>query len=166
VKLDRIDHIGVAVEDLDAAIALYEQSFAMALAHRETVESQGVEAVLLGVGVSHVELLRPLAPDTAVGKFLERSGPGLHLHGAVGATVKFSAIVGNGRETGDHQPGFMLDSSLPVELIGNTIANNGGPAISQPQVSSAEILAKNLFSLEGRKGRLEDIRVTRKRTHP
>ena len=75
-------------------------------------------------------------------------------------------LPGNGKETGDHQPGFMLDSSLPVELVGNTIANNGGPAISQPQVSSAEILAKNLFSLEGRKGRLEDIRVTRKRTHP
>ena len=60
----RIDHVGVAVEDLDAAIALYEKSFEMELAHRETVESQGVEAVLLDVGEGHVELLRPLAPDT------------------------------------------------------------------------------------------------------
>ena len=68
----------MAVEDLDAAIALYEESFEMRLAHRETVESQGVEAVLLDVGDGHVELLRPLAPDTAVGKFLERKGPGLH----------------------------------------------------------------------------------------
>ena len=68
----RIDHIGVAVEDLDAAIALYESSFEMALAHRETVESQGVEAVLLDVGEGHVELLRPLGPDTAVGKFLAK----------------------------------------------------------------------------------------------
>ena len=58
----RIDHIGVAVEDLDAAIALYEQSFEMALAHRETVEAQGVEAVLLDVGEGHVELLRRSAP--------------------------------------------------------------------------------------------------------
>lgn len=74
----RIDHIGVAVEDLDAAIGLYEESFEMELAHRETVESQGVEAVLLDVGDGHVELLRPLAPDTAVGKFIERKGPGLH----------------------------------------------------------------------------------------
>ena len=74
----RIDHIGVAVEDLDAAIALYEQSFEMELAHRETVESQGVEAVLLDVGDGHVELLRPLGEDTAVGKFLARKGPGLH----------------------------------------------------------------------------------------
>ena len=70
--------MGVAVENLDAAIDLYEKSFEMELAHRETVESQGVEAVLLDVGDGHVELLRPLAPDTAVGKFLERKGPGLH----------------------------------------------------------------------------------------
>ena len=75
---DRIDHIGVAVEDLDAAIALYEQSFEMQLAHRETVESQGVEAVLLDVGDGHVELLRPLGPDTAVGKFISKRGTGLH----------------------------------------------------------------------------------------
>jgi methylmalonyl-CoA/ethylmalonyl-CoA epimerase len=73
-----IDHVGVAVDDLDAALALYEGSFAMPLAHRETVEAQGVEAVLLDVGSCHVELLSPLGPDTPVGKFLERSGPGLH----------------------------------------------------------------------------------------
>jgi methylmalonyl-CoA epimerase len=76
--LGGIDHIGVAVEDLDAAIGLYEDSFEMELAHRETVESQGVEAVLLDVGDGHVELLRPLGPDTAVGRFLARKGPGLH----------------------------------------------------------------------------------------
>ena len=74
----RIDHIGVAVEDLETAIALYGEGFEMELAHRETVESQGVEAVLLDVGDGHVELLRPLGPETAVGKFLERKGPGLH----------------------------------------------------------------------------------------
>jgi methylmalonyl-CoA/ethylmalonyl-CoA epimerase len=74
----KIDHIGVAVEDIDMALALYEKSFEMVLAHRETVESQGVEAVLLDVGDGHVELLRPLGPDTAVGKFLARKGPGLH----------------------------------------------------------------------------------------
>lgn len=75
---DRIDHVGVAVSDLDAAVALYEDGFGMPVAHRETVESQGVEAVLLDVGDGHVELLRPLGPETAVGKFLERSGEGLH----------------------------------------------------------------------------------------
>ena len=74
----RIDHVGVAVEDLDAAIALHEQAYGLALAHREVVEAQGVEAVLLDVGESHVELLRPLQPDSAVGRFLATRGPGLH----------------------------------------------------------------------------------------
>jgi methylmalonyl-CoA/ethylmalonyl-CoA epimerase len=73
-----IDHIGVATDDLEASLALYEGSMAMPLAHRETVEEQGVEAVLLDVGDCHVELLSPLGPDTPVGKFLERKGPGLH----------------------------------------------------------------------------------------
>jgi methylmalonyl-CoA epimerase len=75
---DRIDHIGVAVEDLDAALALHERDFGMKVVHREVVEEQGVEAVLLDVGENHVELLRPLGPDTPVGKFLARKGPGLH----------------------------------------------------------------------------------------
>lgn len=87
----RIDHIGVAVEDLDEAIALYGERLGMELQHRETVEELGVEAVLLGVGESHVELLRPLAPDTAVGRFLSRSGPGLH-HVAYGTDDIESAI--------------------------------------------------------------------------
>jgi methylmalonyl-CoA epimerase len=75
---DQIDHVGVAVDDLDAAIALHEQAYGLRLAHREVVEEQGVEAVLLDVGTSHVELLRPLQPDTAVGRFLASRGPGLH----------------------------------------------------------------------------------------
>jgi methylmalonyl-CoA/ethylmalonyl-CoA epimerase len=74
----RIDHIGVAVEDLDAAIALHETTYGMALVHRETVTEQGVEAVLFDVGENHVELLRPLGGDTPVGKFLAARGPGLH----------------------------------------------------------------------------------------
>jgi len=74
----RVDHIGVAVADLDDAVALYEGSFAMRVVHREVVEEQGVEAVLLDVGENHVELLRPLTADTPVGKFLAARGPGLH----------------------------------------------------------------------------------------
>ena len=76
--LARIDHIGVAVEDLDAALALYERGLEIELVHRETVTEQGVEAVLLDVGENHVELLAPLGPDTPVGKFLAKKGPGLH----------------------------------------------------------------------------------------
>jgi methylmalonyl-CoA/ethylmalonyl-CoA epimerase len=74
----RIDHIGVAVEDLDGAVALYRDRPGMREQHRETVEEQGVDAVLLEIGEGHVELLAPLGPETAVGRFLERSGPGLH----------------------------------------------------------------------------------------
>jgi methylmalonyl-CoA/ethylmalonyl-CoA epimerase len=87
----RIDHIGVAVEHLEEAVLLYSERFGMPVQHRETVEQQGVEAVLLGVGESHVELLRPLGPDTAVGRFLERSGPGLH-HVAYGTDDIESAL--------------------------------------------------------------------------
>jgi len=74
----RIDHIGVAVEDLDASISLYEKSFGMELGLRETVEEQGVEAALLNVGDGHVELMAATGPDTPVGKFLAKRGAGLH----------------------------------------------------------------------------------------
>ena len=74
----RIDHIGVAVEDLDAAMELYRDRLDMREQHRETVEEFGVEAVLLEVGESHVELLRPLSEDTNVARFIERNGPGIH----------------------------------------------------------------------------------------
>lgn len=74
----RIDHIGVAVEEIEASLALWRDSFQMEVAHREIVEEQGVEAVLLDVGENHVELLAPLGADTPVGKFLAKQGPGLH----------------------------------------------------------------------------------------
>ena len=102
----RIDHIGVAVEDLDEAIALYGERFGMPLQHRETVEEQGVEAVLLGVGDNHVELLLPLGPDTAVGKFLERSGPGLHhvAYGTDDIDSALDAVRGAGLRLIDERP--------------------------------------------------------------
>ncbi len=74
----RIDHIGVAVEDLDAAVELYRDRLDMREQHRETVEEFGVEVVLLEVGESHVELLRPLSEETGVARFIERNGPGIH----------------------------------------------------------------------------------------
>ena len=73
-----IDHIGVAVSDLEAAIAVHRDTFGMPLVHRETIAAQGVEAALLDVGDSHVELLAPLGDDTPVGRFLASRGPGLH----------------------------------------------------------------------------------------
>ncbi len=76
--LSTIDHVGVAVPDIDEALALYRDALGMPLVHRETVQEQGVDAALLDVGDGHIELLQPLSADTPVGKFLERKGPGLH----------------------------------------------------------------------------------------
>jgi methylmalonyl-CoA/ethylmalonyl-CoA epimerase len=98
VLFGRIDHIGVAVEDLDAAIALYARGFDMREQHRETVEEQGVEAVLFEVGEGHVELIKPLSPDTGVGKFIAKNGPGLH-HVAY-ATDDIDSTLGAIREAG------------------------------------------------------------------
>jgi len=74
----RIDHVGVAVEDLDGALTLFEGTFGMSVVHREVVSEQGVEAALLDVGEGHVELLAPLGEQTPVGKFLAKRGPGIH----------------------------------------------------------------------------------------
>lgn len=104
--LGRIDHIGVAVENLDEAISLYEDQLEMPLAHRETVSSQGVEAVLLDVGEGHVELLRPLGPDTAVGKFLAKRGPGLHhvAYAVEDIEATLAALSESGVELIDSEP--------------------------------------------------------------
>ncbi|HWI06149.1 MAG TPA: methylmalonyl-CoA epimerase [Solirubrobacteraceae bacterium] len=75
---NRVDHIGVAVEDLDASLELYERDYGMTLVHREIVAEQGVEAVLLDVGENHIELLAATGPDTPVGKFIAKKGPGMH----------------------------------------------------------------------------------------
>ena len=102
----RIDHIGVAVADLDEALGLYCERLQLPVQHREMIVEQGVEAVLIAVGDSHVELLRALSPDTAVGRFLERSGPGLH-HVAYG-TDDIEAALDSARAAGlrliDEQP--------------------------------------------------------------
>jgi methylmalonyl-CoA/ethylmalonyl-CoA epimerase len=76
--LGAIDHLGVAVEEIEPALAVFAGALGMPISHRETVQEQGVEAVLLDVGDSHVELLRPLGPETPVGRFLARRGAGLH----------------------------------------------------------------------------------------
>ena len=68
----RIDHIGVAVDDLDEAISIYEGSFEMQLSHRETVESQGVEAALLDIGDGHADVIDP--PEHGRGVYLAASG--------------------------------------------------------------------------------------------
>lgn len=76
--LSAIDHVGIAVENIEAALKVYRDQLGMPLVHRETISEQGVDAALLDVGDGHIELLQPLGPETAVGRFLSRRGPGLH----------------------------------------------------------------------------------------
>lgn len=76
--LDDIDHVGIAVSDLEAAVEHYRSAFGVEPVHRETVEDQGVEEVLFKVGTSYIQLLAALGPDTPVGKFLEKRGEGVH----------------------------------------------------------------------------------------
>ncbi|WP_183095952.1 methylmalonyl-CoA epimerase [Nocardioides stalactiti] len=74
-----IDHVGIAVPDLDEAIAFYTENYGMKVAHEETNEEQGVREAMIAVGDtgSHIQLLAPLSADTTIGKFLAKSGPGL-----------------------------------------------------------------------------------------
>src|SRR5919198_5093211 len=111
-----IDHVGIAVSDLERAMALYEGTLGMPVAYRETVESQGVEAVLLDVGDGHVELLRPLGPDTPVGKYLEKKGPGLH-HVAY-AVDDIDGVLGSLKEAGIE----MIDSEPRVGIRDSRVA--------------------------------------------
>jgi methylmalonyl-CoA/ethylmalonyl-CoA epimerase len=113
---DRIDHVGVAVADLGDAISLYEGSLEMPLVHRETVDEQGVEAALLDVGDGHVELLRPLGPETPVGRFIARSGPGLH-HVAYRVTdidAALERLVATGVE--------LIDETARIGIRGSRVA--------------------------------------------
>lgn len=78
VKLLNLDHVAIAVGDLDQAIAGYRDRYRVEPLYRETVESQGVEEAMIPVGGSFVQLLQPLGPETSVGRFLSKHGEGLH----------------------------------------------------------------------------------------
>lgn len=104
--LTAIDHVGVAVEDLDAALPYYLDVLGLAVLHRETLAEQGVRAALLGVGEGHIELVAPLAPDTAVGRFLASRGPGMHhvAYRVDGIEQALAALAGAGVRLIDEQP--------------------------------------------------------------
>ena len=76
--LTEIDHVAIAVHDLDAAIEYYGTTFGATVDHRERVESDGVEEALLKVADSYIQLLTPISEDSPVAKYLEKKGPGLH----------------------------------------------------------------------------------------
>lgn len=76
--IDEIDHVAIAVHDLEAAVRYYRDAFGACVEHRETIESDGVEEALLKVGVSYIQLLTPTTADSPVAKFLEKKGEGIH----------------------------------------------------------------------------------------
>lgn len=75
--ITRIDHVGIAVPDLDEAIRFYADAFGVTVVHEEVNEEQGVREAMLAVGDSFIQLLAPLRPDSPIGKFLDRQGPGI-----------------------------------------------------------------------------------------
>jgi methylmalonyl-CoA/ethylmalonyl-CoA epimerase len=104
--LTRIDHIGIAVEELDAAIALYEQRLVMPVVHREIAEEIGLELVLLDIGESHVELLAPVRAQSMLAGFLAEHGPGLHhvAYATDDIEAELARLTGEGMRLIDTQP--------------------------------------------------------------
>lgn len=128
VKLLNLDHVAIAVEDLDAAIDGYRERYRAEPLYRETVESQGVEEAMIPVGGSFIQLLQPLGPETPVGKFLSKNGEGLH-HIAY-AVASIEAALGHLAATGarliDTEPrpggrGSRIAFVHPVDLAGTLI---------------------------------------------
>lgn len=109
--LKRIDHIGIACRDLDAAVAFYEATFGLTVVSRETNAEQGVNEAMLAVadapaGMSYVQLLEPLGPDTPVGRFIERRGEGIHHvgYGVADIEAALAAIGASGVRLIDARP--------------------------------------------------------------
>ena len=96
VALLRVDHVGIAVPDLDAALAFYAETFGLRCVHEETNEEQGVREAMLAVGDgsgTRVQLLAPARPDSAIAKFLDRGGPGLQQLAYTVADVEAAAAA-------------------------------------------------------------------------
>jgi methylmalonyl-CoA/ethylmalonyl-CoA epimerase len=104
--LSRIDHVGIAVRDLDAAVAAYQQLLGRAPSHRQVVESDGIEAVMFEVGESRVELLGSTGPTSKIAAFIERRGGGLHhmAYGVDDVQAALDGYVGLGLEVLDSCP--------------------------------------------------------------
>jgi methylmalonyl-CoA/ethylmalonyl-CoA epimerase len=109
--LTRIDHVGIAVRDLEASIGFYETTFGLTVAGRETNESQGVREAMLYVAgtadaASYIQLLEPLGPDTPVGKFLATRGEGVHHvgYGVTDVTAALDQLRGEGIRLVDERP--------------------------------------------------------------
>ena len=114
--LTEIDHVAIAVNNLDEAVAWYEQTFGASVEHREVIEHDGVEEALLKVADSYVQLLTPIRDDSTVAKFLATKGEGIHHVGYRGDSCQaaFDAVVASG--------GRMIDAAPRPGSRGTTVA--------------------------------------------
>ena len=105
-KLTDIDHVGIAVRDLDAAVAWYQQMFGATVAHRERIESDGVDEALIKVADSYIQLLTPIRDDSPVAKYLDKKGEGIHHVGyrVDDCGVALQAVKDGGGQVIDEQP--------------------------------------------------------------
>jgi methylmalonyl-CoA/ethylmalonyl-CoA epimerase len=128
VKLLNLDHVGIAVRNLDEAIDRYRERYRVEPLYRETVERQGVEEAMIPVGGSYIQLLQPLGPDTPVGRFLDRHGEGLHHIAFAVADIEkaLGHLEGEGARLIDRQPrqgggGARIAFIHPKETAGTLI---------------------------------------------
>lgn len=128
MKLINLDHVAIAVHDLDDAISGYRSRYDIRPLYREVVESQGVEEAMIPVGGSFVQLLRPLTPETPVGRFLEKKGEGLHhvAYAVVNIEASLSHLAAEGAQLIDETPriggrGAKIAFVHPADLAGTLI---------------------------------------------
>lgn len=128
MKLINLDHVAVAVADLDAAIAGYATRYGVEPLYRERVESQGVEEAMIPVGGSFIQLVRPLSPDTPVGRFLAKNGEGLHhlAYAVVDIEAALAHLAAAGARLIDTEPrpggrGARIAFVHPKDLTGTLI---------------------------------------------
>ena len=128
MKLLNLDHVAIAVEDLDAAIDGYRSRYGVEPLHRERVESQGVEEAMIPVGGSFVQLLQPLTADSPVGRFLAKHGEGLHhvAYAVPDITAALSHLEAEGARLIDREPriggrGARIAFVHPADLAGTLV---------------------------------------------
>ena len=142
--LTEIDHVGIAVRDLDAAISYYRDTFGATVTHREVIDLDGVEEALISVADSYIQLLSPTRPDSPVARFLERRGEGLHHVGYRVddcATAIASVRDGGGRSSTNHpdraRGGRPSPSCIPRGRSGHSSSSSKSPEVRSPEPPNA-----------------------------
>lgn len=128
MKLINLDHVAIAVHDLDVAVAGYQDRYGVSPLYREVVESQGVEEAMIPVGGSFVQLLQPLTESSPVGKYLEAKGEGLHhvAYAVVDIEASLAHLASQGARLIDPEPrvggrGAKIAFVHPKDLAGTLI---------------------------------------------